>query len=246
VSGYAATIVGGYSATSLKKTLVNRGLSAGSVSTPLDLRPRIWYNENLLSIYFIVPGVVVIVLMTTTATLTAATITRERERGSIEQIVASPVTPTELMLGKTSAYVGLAFLDVVLVVVVARLLFSVPIRGSLILFASCSLVFIASSLGLGLIASAGAKSQRAAMTTVMLLTSLPSIILSGFVFPIASMPPIVQAFTYVVPARYFMVISRGIFLKGAGLADLWPEIWPLTLLAVGLLGASILTFKKKI
>ena len=137
-------------------------------------------------------------------------------------------------------------MNVALVVIVAELLFGVPMRGSYLLLTLCSLIFIASSLGLGLLASAGAASQRSAMTTVMLVTALPSIILSGFVFPISSMPPTVQLFTYVVPARYFMVISRGIFLKGAGFMDLWPEIWPMTLLAVLFLGASIRTFKKRI
>ncbi len=246
VSGYASTIIGNYSNKHLQAHFSRRGIAIGSGGQPLEVRPRIWYNEDLLSIFFVVPGVIAIVLMTTTATLTAGTITRERERGSIEQIVASPVTAAELMLGKTAAYVGLAFVNVALVVIVAELLFGVPMRGSYLLLTLCSLIFIASSLGLGLLASAGAASQRSAMTTVMLVTALPSIILSGFVFPISSMPPTVQLFTYVVPARYFMVISRGIFLKGAGFMDLWPEIWPMTLLAVLFLGASIRTFKKRI
>ena len=246
VSGYIANIVGTYSSSNLAIAIASHGAKATTAAAPLAVQSRIWYNEDLLSIYFIVPGVVVIVLMTTTASLTAGTITRERERGSIEQIVASPVTPTELMLGKTAAYVVLAFIDLVLVVVVARLVFGVPMRGSMGLYAICSLIFIASSLGLGLLASAGSSSQRNAMTTVMLLTTLPSVILSGFVFPISSMPAIVQVFTYIVPARYFMVISRGIFLKGSSFVELWPEIWPMTLLATVLLGASIFTFKKKI
>ncbi len=246
VSSYISSIVGTYSTAQVSAVFSKRGILPAKMTLPLTLQPRVWYNEDLLSIYFIVPGVVVIVLMTTTASLTAGTITRERERGSIEQIVASPVTPTELMLGKTAAYVALAFVDLILVVVVARLFFGVPMRGSVLLYAGCSLIFIASSLGLGLLASAGSNSQRSAMTTVMLLTTLPSVILSGFVFPISSMPAVVQMFTYVVPARYFMVISRGIFLKGSGFVDLWPQIWPMTLLAAVLLGASIATFKKKI
>jgi len=246
VSGYASTILSAYSFETLSSTLTKKGIALGKTGLSFDLRPRIWYNEDLLSVFFIVPGVVAIVLMTTTATLTAGTITRERERGSIEQIVASPVTPAELMLGKTAAYIVLAFVDVLLVVLVAHALFGVPLRGSAWLLAFCSLIFLASSLGLGLLGSAGSNSQRGAMTTVMLITTLPSVILSGFVFPISSMPKVVQVFTYVVPARYFMVISRGIFLKGSSFSDLWPEIWPMTLLAVLLLGASILTFKKRI
>lgn len=247
VSGYASSIISGYSSSVLQTLLQRRGVPAKAGQyIPIDFRPRVWYNEDLLSINFIVPGVIVIVLMMTTASLTAGTITGERERGSIEQIVASPVTATELMVGKTAAYVGLAFLDVVLVVVVGRLWFGVPIKGNLLLFAFCSLIFIMGSLGIGLLASAGARTQRAAMTTVMLVTMLPSIILSGFVFPISSMPAAVQPFTYLVPARYFMVIVRGIFLKGSGFSDLWPQIWPMTLLGVGLLYASILSFRKRL
>jgi len=124
--------------------------------------------------------------------------------------------------------------------------FGVPIKGSLILFAFCSLLFIISSLGIGLLASAKATTQRAAQTSVMLLTMLPSMILSGFIFPISSMPTAVQPFTYLVPARYFMVIVRGIFLKGSTFIDLWPQIWPLMILSISLMGISILTFKKRL
>lgn len=245
VSGYASMILGAYSNQVLQAEIQRRGVASASFA-PIDLRPRVWYNEDLLSIDSIVPGVIVIVLMTTTASLTAGTITRERERGSIEQIVASPVTPTELMIGKTAAYVGLAFIDVSLVVLVGRFWFGVPVKGNLLLFSVCALLFIMSSLGIGLIASAGARTQRAAMTTVMMLTMLPSVILSGFVFPISSMPLVAQLFTYVVPARYFMVIVRGIFLKGSGFVELWPQIWPLALLGAVLMAGSIATFKKRI
>jgi len=242
--GYASAIVGGYSNGVLQAEIQRYG--AGGVSAPIDLRPRVWYNEDLLSIYFIVPGVIVIVLMMTTASLTASTIARERERGSLEQIVASPVRPLELMVGKTAAYVALALVNVAFVAVIGHFWFGVPFKGSLLLFAFCSLLFITSSLGIGLLASAGASSQRGAQTSVMLFTMLPSIILSGFIFPISSMPPVVQIFTWFIPARYFMVILRGIFLKGAGFTELWPQIWPMALLSLGLLVASVATFKKRI
>jgi len=247
VGGYASSIVSGYSADVLREVLQRRGMALSAQEfAPLDLRARVWYNEDLLSIYFIVPGVMVIVLMVTVSSLTASTISRERERGSIEQLVASPVTPTELMIGKTAAYVVLAFVDVLLVGVLGHFWFGVPVKGSLLLFGFCSLLFIMSSLGIGLIASAGAKTQRAAQTSVMMFTMLPSMILSGFVFPIASMPKAVQLFSWLVPARYFMVIVRGIFLKGSGFSELWPEIWPMGLLGVTLIFVSILTFKKRL
>ncbi|MFI5385162.1 MAG: ABC transporter permease [Fimbriimonadales bacterium] len=246
VSGYASAIVAGYSNSVLEQVVQRHGIVIGANAMTIDVRPRVWYNEDLLSIDFIVPGVIVIVLMMTTASLTASTVARERERGSIEQIVVSPVKPYELMVGKTAAYVLLALLDVTLVVIIGHFWFGVPIKGSLLLFSLCSLLFITSSLGIGLLASAGAKTQRGAQTSVMLLTMLPGIILSGFVFPISSMPAGVQVFTWLIPARYFMVIVRGIFLKGTGFVDLWPQIWPLALLCCVLMGASIATFKKRL
>lgn len=246
VSGYASAIVGLYSNSVLEQVVERHGATIGSSGVPIDLRPRVWYNEDLVSIDFIVPGVIVIVLMMTTASLTASTVARERERGSIEQIVASPVKPYELMIGKTAAYVVLALLDVALVVVIGHFWFGVPIKGSLLLFALGSLLFVTSALGIGLLASAGAKTQRAAQTSVMLFTMLPSIILSGFVFPISSMPAGVQVFTWLIPARYFMVIVRGIFLKGSGFVDLWQQIWPMAILCFVLMAASIATFKKRL
>jgi len=243
-SGYASAIVAGYSTSVLEQVVQRHGIMAGG--TPIDVRPRIWYNEDLLSIDFIVPGVIVIVLMMTTASLTASTVARERERGSIEQIVVSPVRPYELMIGKTAAYVVLALLDVLIVVLIGHFWFGVPIKGNLLLFAVSALLFVTSALGIGLLASAGAKTQRAAQTSVMLFTMLPSIILSGFVFPISSMPAGVQLFTWLIPARYFMVVVRGIFLKGSGFTDLWPQIWPMAVLCFVLLAASIATFKKRL
>jgi len=246
VSGYASAIIASYSTTVLETAVERHGMVVGGNATPIDVRPRIWYNENLLSIDFIVPGVIVIVLMMTTASLTASTVARERERGSIEQIVVSPVRPSELMVGKTAAYVVLSLLDVSFVVLIGHFWFGVPIKGNLILFAFSSLLFVTSALGIGLLASAGATTQRGAQTSVMLVTMLPSIILSGFVFPISSMPAAVQLFTWLVPARYFMVIARGIFLKGSSFVDLWPQIWPMGILCCVLLGASIATFKKRL
>lgn len=246
VSGYASAIVSGQSQTALRSYATRRGISLGQGAIGIDARPRVWYNEDLQSINFIVPGVIVIVLMMTTASLTASTVARERERGSIEQIVVSPVKPYELMVGKTAAYVALALIDVALVVIVGHFWFGVPIKGSLLLFGLSSLLFVTSALGIGLLASAGASSQRAAQTSVMLFTMLPSIILSGFVFPISSMPAAVQVFTWLIPARYFMVIVRGIFLKGSTFADLWPQLWPMAVLCCLLLGASVATFKKRL
>jgi ABC-2 type transport system permease protein len=246
-SGYLEAIVQNYSSRIMLDLVRRKGLTARPRGVPpIDARARVWYNEELKSTNFIVPGLIAVILMMTSALLTSGTIARERERGTIEQIVASPLKSRELMIGKIAAYTALAFLDVALIVLVGTLWFGAPLRGSLTLLAVCSGLFLMSALGLGLLISSAIPSQQTAMVAAIMVTMVPSILLSGFYFPIASMPSIVQAITYVVPARYFLVIVRGIFLKGIGLRDLWPQIVPLAVYGSILLTASIFAFKKRL
>ncbi len=213
---------------------------------PIDSRVRVWYNEDLRSTNYIVPGLVAIILMMTSALLTSGTIARERERGTIEQLVASPLKSRELMFGKIAAYSVLAFVDVALVVLAGTFWFRVPLRGSLLLLAGASVLFLMAALGLGLLLSARMPTQQTALTAALMTTMVPSILLSGFYFPIASMPRIIQFVTYIVPARYFMVITRGIFLKGVGFHELWPQFAPLAAFGVLILAASVKSFKKRL
>jgi ABC-2 type transport system permease protein len=224
-----------------------RGLGVRPHGVPaIDGRVRVWYNEELRSVNFIVPGLMAVILMMTSALLTSGTISRERERGTIEQLVASPLKSHELMLGKIAAYTLLSLVDVALVVLVGTLWFGVPLRGSLLLLCACSLLFLMSALGIGLLISAAIPSQQTAMVAAIMATMVPSILLSGFYFPISSMPVPIQVVTYLIPARYFLVIVRGIFLKGVGVAVLWPHILTLAVLGTALLSASILAFKKRL
>lgn len=247
VTSYVQSISASYSSDILLQQVGRAGLGAHPQGVPpLDLRLRIWFNEDLKSVVFIVPGLIVIILMMTSAILTAGTISRERERGTFEQLVASPIKPYELMLGKLLAYAALSSVDVCLVVLVGTLWFGVPLRGSVLLLALCSLLFLVGTLGIGLLVSAAIPNQRTATMIASTLTTLPSVMLSGFYFPIASMPRPVQLITTLVPARYFMDIVRGIFLKGAGVQDLLPQIASTAIFGIALLAGCVLLFKKRL
>ena len=240
---YVSTIVAKYSGKVIAREL--RGRVPLDKLNPIDLRPRVWYNPELRSINFIVPGLVAIILMMTSALLTSATIARERELGTMEPLIASPLKTWELMLGKIAAYALISFADIALVLLVGTLWFQVPFRGSIALLMVMSGIFLLSSLGLGLLISARSESQQSAIMLAFLSTMIPGLLLSGFLFPISSMPRPIQLLTYLIPARYFLVIVRGIFLKGVGIAALWPHALPMTLLGLFLFALSIRSFRKQ-
>lgn len=192
-----------------------------------------------------VPAIFALLLMIESTILTSAAIVKEKERGTMELLVTTPLKPHELILGKLLPYAIVAFLDIIIVFLVATLWFKVPFRGSLILLFSLGALFLTAGLGLGVFISTISRTQRQTMLSVVFIM-IPSIILSGFIFPIANMPQAIQALTYLIPIRYFLVIVRGIFLKGIGINYLWPEVWPLILFGAVILTLSILRFKKKI
>ncbi|MBM3495798.1 MAG: ABC transporter permease [Armatimonadetes bacterium] len=243
-TGYAEAIVASTSARIARQWALRRGSKA--LSAPIAADVRVWFNEDLRSANFIVPGLIAVILAMTSALLTSGTIAGERERGAIEQLVASPITARELMLGKIAAYSVIAFVDVALVVLVGTLWFAAPLRGSVLLLAASSGVFLMAALGIGLMFSARMPTQQTALTAAIMATMVPSILLSGFYFPIASMPAPIRAITTIIPARYFLVITRGIFLKGVGLRELWPQLAMLALLSALILIAGIRSFKKKV
>jgi ABC-2 type transport system permease protein len=243
-SAYVSGLVQTYSGQIMVDAAARQGLPAALVTPPVDFEPRVWYNPDLKSTYFIVPGLMAVILMMLSALLTAMTVVRERERGTIEQLVVSPVRPAELMVGKLLPYVGIAFMDVVLVLVCGQLLFHVPLRGSTPLLLGLSTVYLVAALGLGLFISTVSQTQQAAMVVAMMGTQLPSLLLSGFVFPVMNMPVVIRVLTYLIPARYYLVIVRGIFLKGVGMHYLWRPTLFLLAFGVIVLGLSILRFKK--
>lgn len=195
---------------------------------------RIWYNPELKSVYYMVPGVIVMLLMVVTIILTGMAVTREREIGTIEQVIVSPISSWELILGKILPFGILGMVDVFLILIVGTWHFDVPIRGSIALLFFSSALFLFSTLGLGLFFSTISSTQQQSMF-VNFMFMLPAILLSGFMFPIENMPRVIQYLTYLNPLRYFLVVIRGIFLKGVGVAELWEQ-----LLAMGIFGVAIL------
>ncbi|MBP1686996.1 MAG: hypothetical protein H6Q33_3139 [Deltaproteobacteria bacterium] len=200
----------------------------------VELRTRAWFNENLESRNFYVPGVIAVIVLLITLMLTSMAVVREKEIGTIEQIMVTPITPLEFILGKTVPFALVGFGDVLLITVIAVLWFEVPIRGSLLLLVFATALYLMTTLGIGLFISTVSETQQQAMMTVFFFY-LPAVLLSGFMFPIANMPVIVQWLTYLNPLRHFLVIVRGIFLKGVGPAILWPQ-----LLALGVTGVITL------
>lgn len=244
--GYVSGFVQAFSLEYIRQFAKRRGLPADRMVVPIDFRPRIWYNPEMNSTYFIVPGLIAVILQMLAALLTSLTIVRERERGTIEQLVVSPIMPYELMIGKIIPYVLIAFADVLLVLIVGRWLFHVPLRGSVALLVVHSGVFLLSSLGIGLLISVTARTQLVAFIAAMLGTMLPSVLLSGFMFPISAMPRALQLLTYLIPARYFIIILRGIFLKGVGPEVLWKHALPLAIFGVVAVAISAVKFQKRL
>ncbi|HXD11126.1 MAG TPA: ABC transporter permease [Anaerolineales bacterium] len=216
-----------------------------SFSPPLDVRTQVWYNPDLIAAYFNVPGVIGMILYFITALLTASSIVRERERGTIEQLIVTPIRSWELVVGKILPYTILAFIDMMEVLIIGHWWFHVPIRGNLGLIFALSGLFLLSSLGIGLFASTIANTQQEAFITVM-VTMLPSIFLSGFFFPIEAMPKFLQYVSAIVPLRYYLVIIRSLLLKGVGAASLQNQIIALIIFAVAILGLASARFRKRL
>lgn len=216
-----------------------------SFKPPLDVRTQVWYNPDLIAAYFNVPGVIGMILYFITTLLTASSIVRERERGTIEQLIVTPIRSWELVIGKILPYSILALIDMVEVLVIGHLWFKVPIKGDLSLIFALSGLFLISSLGIGLFASTVANTQQEAFITVM-VTMLPSIFLSGFFFPIEAMPRVLQYVSAIVPLRYYLVIIRALLLKGVGLGALQNEVIALTIFAVVIMGIAALRFRKRL
>jgi len=213
---------------------------------PIRLQSRIWYNPELKSVNFIVPGVIAVIMMIVGAILTALSIVKEKERGTIEQILVSPIRPLEMMVGKIVPYVFIAFVDLVIIVVAGYVIFGVPIKGSLLQLGVFSLLYLVASLGTGVFVSTLADSMQAAMLAAIFISLLPSVLLSGFVFPLEHMPLFVRVVSYFFPGRYFVTAIRGIYLKGTGLSVLWPQAAMLFLFGVGIVCLSAARFREKL
>jgi ABC-2 type transport system permease protein len=208
-------------------------------------RSRIWFNEELKSRNYFVPGVVVNIVMIITVTLTALAIVREKEIGTMEQLMVTPIRPVELVIGKTAPFAIIGVLQLVVVTILAALIFHIPFRGNPLLLLASGVLFLLTTLGTGLFISTIADTQQqAALSTFMFM--MPAFLLSGFAFPIHNMPLALQYVTYLNPVRYFMEIVRGVFLKGSGPAILWPQMLALAAFGIAVLSLSVLRFRKRL
>lgn len=207
---------------------------------------RVWYNAELKSRNFMIPGVIAMLLLVVTGMLTAQVIVKEREMGTLEQLIVTPIKPWQLVLGKLLPFTAIGMFDVVLVMTVGRFWFDVPMRGSPLLLIGCGGIFLLTSLGLGLFVSTVSRTQQQAMMTMQFFIFIPFIYLSGFTFPVENMPRAIQFLTYIIPLRYFLEIVRGIFLKGNGIDVLWPQMVALFAIGVATLGLSMMRFVKRL
>jgi ABC-2 type transport system permease protein len=212
----------------------------------VDPTVRVLYNPSLASRNFMVPGVLAMILMIITMVLTSQAIVKEKEVGTLEQLIVTPITPRQLIIGKLAPFVLISLVIITVVLVASLLLFGLAVRGSLLVLYALSLLFMLSTLGIGLFISTIARSQQQAMMIAMFFFMMPMIILSGFVFPIESMPPLIQAVTYIFPLRYYFVIIRGLFLKGVSLPELWRESAALAGIGLVVIAGSVLRFRKRL
>lgn len=210
----------------------------------VDVRQRAWYNPELKSKNYNVPGVIAMVIMITSLLLTSMAVVREREMGTMEQLMVTPLRPIELILGKTIPFAIIAFFDMILVTAFGIVVFDIPIRGSLYLLPLSTSIYLLSVLGIGLVISTVARTQQQALMSTFLFY-MPAVLLSGFMFPIENMPKIFQYITYLNPLRYFLIIIRGVFLKGTGIDVLWPSMTALLFIGIIVLSLSSLRFQKR-
>ncbi len=241
-AAYAASIFQSYSRRVTLEALERRG--AAGVTMPVETEVRVWYNPELRSAKFLVPGLMAFILMVILTVSTAFSVVREKERGTMEQILVSPVRGGELILGKIVPYAVISLVSAHLVLGLGWALFGVAVKGSYLLLLLTMVLFLVGGLGQGLLISTVTRTQIVAFLFSVLTTFLPTFILSGFVFPIRNMPPVIQAVTYLVPARYFLSALRAIVLKGAGMAAFWEQVVFLAGFAAMSVGASVALFRR--
>jgi ABC-2 type transport system permease protein len=242
--GYAKQITSLYSQGIL---LENMKKSGRKINTPrLAPEPRVWFNPELKSKNYMIPGVLALILMIITMAMTSLGIVKEKEIGTLEQLIVTPIKRYQLIIGKVVPFAIFGLIDITLVISVAVFVFSIPIRGSVLLLFFLTLLYILITLGLGLFISTISKTQQQAMMTAMFFVMMPFMFLSGFAFPIENMPIIIQYISHIIPLKYYLIIVRGIFLKGIGIAELWKESLLLFIWGVLIIAISVIRFNKKL
>jgi ABC-2 type transport system permease protein len=242
VLGYINAMIQQYSLKVMAESFMRIG--GQQITLPIDFQPRVWYNPELKSAKFLVPGLIAFILMVTTVISTALAVVRERELGTMEQIMVSPIKPIELILGKTIPYIIISLIATAVILFLGYVLFDVSIKGNIFLLSMMTLLFLVGGLGVGMLISTLVETQQLAFMIAVIVSMLPTFILSGFIFPIRNMPVIIQGITYLIPARYFLVALRAIILKGAGVSAFWDQAIFLTIYAVVMIGVSSLRMRK--
>ncbi len=243
--GYAAGVIGGFSKNIAAEYLDKSGIKIkpfGSITAV----PRIWYNPYVKTRYFMVPAIVGLILSIVTLLLTSLAIVKEKEIGTFEQLIVTPIKPLQLILGKLLPFVLFAFISAIIVLTGMRFIFDIPVRGSIIFLFVSSFLYVLSTLGLGLFISTVSRTQQQAMLIAVFAVMMPMVFLSGFAFPLENMPDIIRAISVIIPLKYFLIILRGIILKGLGVAELWKESLILLVMGVSILLLSSMRFRKRL
>jgi ABC-2 type transport system permease protein len=243
VMGYANSIISRYQQDLVEERVASLGWTRGVPS--VDLRDRAWFNGNLISRNYYLPGVIASIVTMMSLLLTAMAIVKEKEIGTMEQLIVSPIQPLELIIGKLLPFAVIALIQINLITALGVLWFHIPLRGSLLLLLFSTCVYLFTTLGIGLFISTISATQQEAEMSIFLFY-MPTILLSGFAYPIANMPKVIQYFTFINPLRYFMVIIRSIFLKGVGLDVLWMQLLPLAAMGFFMISLSALRFRKSL
>lgn len=245
VLAYSNAIVGDFAEDELHARLLRVDASLASNRPDVVIEQRAWFNPNLESQPYFVPGIIATLVLIVTMSLTAMAVVREREVGTLEQLMVSPIRPIELIIGKTVPFALVGLFDVFLIAVLGIFWFQVPINGNPLVLLLGAVLYLLSTLGMGLFLSTISSTQQQSMLVSFFFT-MPAILLSGFTFPIASMPEWIQYLTYLNPLRYFLIVIRGVFLRGSGVVDLWPQLAAMAVLGTAMMGLSALRFKKRI
>jgi len=244
-AGYSSVIINDFSKNILIDNLARSGMKQ-NITGSITPEVRVWYNPLLLTRIFMVPGIVGLLLSIVTLILTSLAIVKEKEIGTLEQIIVTPIKPWQLIVGKLIPFMILGFVSVIIVITAMKIQFNIEVRGSIFFLFFSAFFYILSTLGLGLFVSTISKTQQQAMMIAIFAVLMPMVYLSGFAFPIENMPPLIRAITYVIPLRYFITIIRGVVLKGIGFAELWSEVTILFLMGISILLLSSLRFRKKL
>ncbi|MDD5567710.1 MAG: ABC transporter permease [Candidatus Omnitrophica bacterium] len=243
VMGYANTIVGDYQYHLLEQQAEVNGWMKNSAN--VDLRDRAWFNGNLISRNYYLPGVIATIVTMMSLLLTSMAIVKEKEIGTMEQLIVSPIRPIELIIGKLVPFAIIALVQITLITILGVLWFQIPLRGSILLLLFSTCIYLFTTLGVGLFISTISATQQEAMMSVFLFY-MPTMLLSGFAYPIANMPQVIQWFTIFNPLRYFMVIVRSLFLKGVGIDIIWIQLIPLLIMGLVIISISTLRFRKSL